>query len=471
MNKKALLVLISLIVTISCLGCSQSEKETLSDTSTSNSTTITSIATEAAVASEIKQKPIDDGTISLDNLGDPEAITTRADFITLLVKQTGIAVNNGELKASTKWYTEYKDYAKGWLPMDYSNQEMEAAIPRQEMAYILSKALNLPNKDDYQMMDLSKSPYEQQIKNCLAEGYLTGDKGLFSPAGITTKAQCAIIIDRMSQTREERLEGRLSPYGQLTRTTNMPKTYKEYSYILAEYPNEMYDDRPYTTCIFNWEQDENGNPCAVVARDYTWVEKYHPDSFTTNISNTKGFYADLFKDPAKVKMVTQRMYDSLYLRLNVDYRTIDYTWADKVYLTSNPAGDEVPEYRAELKRYVDYVKEHKIIVKSNKILVDSSNAFTQWYIGNNAEIWYKTYVDFDIVQFENLSKSDEFNVMYGCEDDSFVGYMKKVNYSGYMERSLNLLDQLFGKSRNFGTKDDLGYSKNLKLFNLSFKIQ
>ncbi len=124
---------------------------------------------------------------------------------------------------------------------------MESAIPRQEMAYILSKALNLPNKDDYQMMDLSKSPYEQQIKNCLAEGYLTGGKGLFSPAGITTKAQCAIIIDRMGQTREERLGGRLSPYGQLTRTTNMPKTYKEYSYILAEYPNEMYDDRPYTT--------------------------------------------------------------------------------------------------------------------------------------------------------------------------------------------------------------------------------
>lgn len=57
----------------------------------------------------------------------------------------------------------------------------------------------------------------------------------------------------------------------------MPKTYKEYSYILAEYPNEMYDDRPYSICsicVFNWEQDENGDPCESTPRDYTWVEKY-----------------------------------------------------------------------------------------------------------------------------------------------------------------------------------------------------
>ncbi len=170
-------------------------------------------------------------------------------------------------------------------------------------------------------------------------------------------------------------------------------------------------------------------------------------------------------------MVTQRMYDSLYLRLNVDYRTIDYTWADKVYLTSTPDGDEIKELRDELYKYVDYVKAHKIVVKSNKILVDSSNAFIQWYTGSNAEIWYKTYVDFDIVQFENLNKSDYFNVLYGCADDCFYSLMKKANYSGYMERSLNLWEKMGNGTRNYGTKDNLGYSKNMNLFNISFKIQ
>lgn len=119
------------------------------------------------------------------------------------------------------------------------------------------------------------------------------------------------------------------PYGRKIRTTNLPKNYQNYDYILEDVPNGLYEMR-------NFEV---------------------PDG--VEVLTTK----QLFQRPEYSKENVDRWMDIIRkhyaLILNMDYRTINSSWADETYQYRNQAVD----HKYFLQDYVDWVKENKIIVE------------------------------------------------------------------------------------------------------------
>ncbi|MDQ0087492.1 hypothetical protein J2T12_000886 [Paenibacillus anaericanus] len=127
--------------------------------------------------------------------------------------------------------------------------------------------------------------------------------------------------------------GELDPFGRKIRTTNLPKNYKDYPYILEDIPNEMY-------------------------------EMQYPDS----LEDKKKVSADIFQDQEftteDLKLIMGRAKAGFELRLNVDYRTIDpEPWAKDLYQYMNKAMGEVRV--VENKEYANWVKKNKIILEGS----------------------------------------------------------------------------------------------------------
>lgn len=132
-------------------------------------------------------------------------------------------------------------------------------------------------------------------------------------------------------TREDH-EAKYDPWGRLIRTTNLPKNAADYPYILADLPNEMYE-MPYP---FSHPDPEER---AVSAEMYANWPEFTKENVDLWMSRLKAFGA---------------------LWMNVDYRTIDDTWAEK--LSDLQSDGNVGKLKAAQK-YVDWVKENEIVME------------------------------------------------------------------------------------------------------------
>lgn len=119
-------------------------------------------------------------------------------------------------------------------------------------------------------------------------------------------------------------------WGRLIRTTNLPKNAKDYPYILADVPNEAYD------MAYPYSHPTDSKVSSVL---YSTIPEFNKKNVDIWMGRLKSFGA---------------------LWLNVDYKTIDDTWAQAVFATKVQSSNAELKY---IRRYVDWVKENKIQVE------------------------------------------------------------------------------------------------------------
>ncbi len=130
-------------------------------------------------------------------------------------------------------------------------------------------------------------------------------------------------------TKKEANHAQYDEWGRLIRTTNLPKNAADYPYILADVANDMY---------------EMGYPYARAGRS-----KVAADLFANEPEYNKG----------NIDLWMKRLKTFGALWLNVDYRTIDDTWAKAVLDTKMRNSDAELKY---IREYVDWVKKNQIQV-------------------------------------------------------------------------------------------------------------
>lgn len=190
---------------------------------------------------------------------------------------------------------------------------------------------------------------------------------------------------------------KISPDGQLIRTTNLPKNYKDFDYILECFPNSFYER------LFGYQATKYY---------YEPIElKHYASPVKIKYRTTKSEYIDiqealrLYKDEWIKKVEV-----NLHTRLNVDYRTIDKdnTWLETLRNTYFIFGSAESDKREidEIKKYIKAVKKNKVIIKSEVIAVEPSTL----YYATGYRV--RAYVKFKVVSATDMSKPSE--LFYGA---------------------------------------------------------
>ena len=211
---------------------------------------------------------------------------------------------------------------------------------------------------------------------------------------------------------------KISPDGQLIRTTNLPKYGKYYPYILESFPNKYYDWK------FEYEGQYKVNPRTDEKTPYVYLEEYASPKDIDKITDFDNFPAvkDEYLDDwvQKVKTYTECVF-------NADYRTIDEEWVNKLLSAdySNGHDNLVKQKKGNLEQHIKKMKANKTIVQSSKIAVDGSSLY--YFRG--------CYVLRVYVKYRILSS----NVKYGADVDTLImeNPYGNILYTGYPLVSLN----------------------------------
>ncbi|MDQ0110646.1 S-layer homology domain-containing protein [Paenibacillus harenae] len=319
----------------------------------------------------------------------PNNPVTRAEFIKMAVVALGIDYSQGS--DGTKWYEAYVNAAithKYISSTEYSTGNYNTQMTREEMAAVAVRAIGLTakSKEEYMYVAASKG-----LITGVGNGQLAADK-------TTTRAQSVSIIERIIRVQkgeqlpvdaaavanaEKAMNAPKDPWGRAIRTTNLPKNYKDFPYILEQWPNAMYElklDSLEETAAEVQKSDYNQQAVA------QWAQKV--EAWGNHL-------------------------------LNVDYHTIDQNWAEG-YLEHilNPSENSA-------KKYITKVKENKIQIEG-KLQVEPS--IVQLASGTyHIRVYYK----FRIL----TSNTDEFVI-----DDMYYKtgvYKKNTWYEGYADVKLS----------------------------------
>ena len=302
-------------------------------------------------------------------------------FVLAAVPQDASAATS---KPSTISIAAFADKIKEAVDVDVLKdsgiKNTKAATTVQTAAYLLEKADSLINggwlsydydlfihvQDYNRISDLKKAKkdYQRSLMMCYTKGIMIGKSNgkysqsrKFLPTSKITKSEATKLVNRLSDTSKR---FKLTYDGQLTRTVNLPKNYKEYPYILASFPNSFYEKK-------------------------MWYTKQR---------NNSGWHAETPKqtaakeDPEVRDMICDTVRKNLELRLNVNYKkTFTSKWkselANTYFSPSNMTSD--------INKYVTAAKSRKVVVESYKIVVDPSMV---WMDGT--EYYVKVYVQFKV---------------------------------------------------------------------------
>lgn len=305
-----------------------------------------------------------------------------ASFVFAAVPQDASAATS---KPSTISIAAFTDKIKKAVDVDVLKdsgiENTKAATTVQTAAYLLEKADSSINggwlsydydlfihvQDYNRISDLKKAKkdYRRSLMMCYTKGIMIGKSNgkysqsrKFLPTSKITKSEATKLVNRLSDTSKR---FKLTYDGQLTRTVNLPKNYKEYPYILASFPNSFYEKK-------------------------MWYTKQR---------NNSGWHAETPKQTAKNAdselrdMICDTVRKNLELRLNVNYKkTFTSKWkselANTYFSPSNMTSD--------INKYVTAAKARKVVVESYKIVVDPSMMWRD----ESADYYVKVYVQFKV---------------------------------------------------------------------------
>ncbi|WMT39484.1 hypothetical protein RE628_18910 [Paenibacillus sp. D2_2] len=131
-------------------------------------------------------------------------------------------------------------------------------------------------------------------------------------------------------------DSKVDSTNRLIRTTNLPKNSGSFPYILQNVPNSMYE------MTFPTSKNKNKKNSAQLWKNDDSLSVFVTDEDVNEWARTVSTYYDLM--------------------LNVDYRTINYQWADEVFPLLSGNYNET-YMKGQIRSYVDWVKKNKIVMR------------------------------------------------------------------------------------------------------------
>lgn len=333
----------------------------------------------------------------MNYLGEDKGIKAKADYSDYQFKS-----KNGEIL-----------YSDGeWDPS--SHLVVDTKLKNELNERVIVKKLGRIND----LNDADKR-YRLDLVTVLKKGIIIGKSlGKYSQKrNIEPKRQVSLKEVKKAIDRTYNMDKRypMSPDGQLIRKTNLPVNASEYKYILAAYPNSFYETR------FSYENF----PTSIVKLH----ETYDPPKFTYDrLKDGYISYNNIYEEADKIR----RFQD---YRFNIDYRIIDGKWIDKMvsfYRKPQDGKKELKGIKNELKKYVKFVKDNKIIIEAKP---SSTEASAIYYDGFDP--YFHEHMKFRIVSCKNLDKNLKkiiYGVLFVNEPWGIIrSYKEKVKLGKWME--------------------------------------
>lgn len=209
-------------------------------------------------------------------------------------------------------------------------------------------------------------------------GKCTQDRS-FKPYASITQAQAEAVIKRV---KNKTARFKLSPDGQVIRTTNLPKRKKRYNYILASFPNSYYN-APMT-----YENIVEGT--VKQGEDYQWVSKFDTMTRTSTETQSGKITMSDYMDKYGQKFA-DLIRENLEARLSYNYKTSGNKWFNKLRKTYYISGDASYDSKISksIRSYMKKAKKNKLQIEYQQITVEPSAV----YYGEGCKM-FRCYVKF-----------------------------------------------------------------------------
>lgn len=259
--------------------------------------------------------------------------------------------------------------------------------------------------------DLSNYSFEMQrnLMEAYGKGIVVGtSKGLY------TGQRELELKKRITKTAFKKMKARLlepkkrreiSFDGQVIRTTNLPKNYKSFPYVLEGYPNSFYE------MAFIYQRTMHSKKPVI-------GDQYIPP---VNMSDPK--YMDQYKFNLLKKgySIVER---NLWLKLNYDYRTCKKKWREELAKTyCHPSGKEgYQSGLSSIKEYQKKAQKNHVILKADVVTADPGTL----HYSRVGGYYVRCYVKFKVISADFIPtvKSQQQNeIVFG--DDVMISGLKK----------------------------------------------
>ncbi len=399
------ILMVALLVILTFTGCSSDKMASAFISSTS-------------VQAKEAEDPMGTSTIGGCTVGTAEKY---------VAKQLNLTVNGSGYEA----YHDALVAAQILLPTELTDTSI--SITKAELALLAARTMAYKGEEentdlsetivsDKRISDLAKmeEPYKSSAVWVFGEGVMVGSSNgkysqsrKFKPTDTVTAGAMKSVVLRALGTKDRKT---MSPDGQLTRTTNLPKNYKKYSYILASFPNKFYDQRfQYQYSVYRYE------PKSLV--DYVNpvdVEKYKKKY---NLTVPSEEVVDLWAEKIK---------QNLTYRLNFNYKEFDNDWSNGLRNTYYKSYTDYDKYiTQDIEDYVKAATENKVIIKSDKIVVEPSTLYS------DGSYWYfRCYLRFKITSATRIYKRStgkQSDIIYANDSIALDDFTKGVWLDGYFD--------------------------------------
>ncbi|WP_281532396.1 S-layer homology domain-containing protein [Anaerocolumna aminovalerica] len=294
--------------------------------------------------------------------------------------------------------------------------DYEGYITTTDAAVLLNRAdenLNKSSLDEKlykavlenRISDIKQIPKEKRedVAKVVAKGIIKGysngkyiQNRSFKGNEYFTKTDAKVTLIRLMNPSKR---AKLSPDGQLIRTTNLPKNADKYEYILESFPNSFYEKKfDYQRTKYYYEPKE--------LVDYASPVKVIGTMRSLTVIDGKMIYLSDWTDKVRLNLST---------RLNVDYKTIEKnnTWLNNLsstYYLFERADLDKPLFD-DIKEYIAFVKKNKVKIESEIISVEPSTLY------DSINYYMRAYVKFKVTS-PNFDKIKEDIIFYNYVSDT-----------------------------------------------------
>lgn len=258
---------------------------------------------------------------------------------------------------------------------------------------------------DKRISDIKKVTEDNRID--VAKAYLKGFMKGFSNGTYCTDREMKVAdkitkkgaLSCIEMLKDKSKRAKISPDGQLIRTKNLPKTAKNYPYILESFPNEYYDWKfSYEITSETTYNEKTGKREKVVYKNLVDYAKPADLDLTNDIED--------FLSVKKERMDTwvSKAQTHMEYIFKIDYRTSGEEWINQIVSASMSSGNKDSEEnrREMLNKFLARAKDNKTVIESSLIATDGSSMY--YFKGS---YFLRFYVRYRITSSKKQYKSGE----------------------------------------------------------------
>ena len=272
---------------------------------------------------------------------------------------------------------------------------------------------------------------KKAVRLCFVKGIISGvsngeysqSRHFYANQKVTAKEANQIL----ECLKNKKKRTKLSPDGQVIRTTNLPSNYKKFDYILESFPNKFYEvgfSYQYSVC-------ENFEPKNL--EHYACPKDMKKLNYDTGYLEKTSFFDmyELCKD-----MWIETIETNLKYRFNFDYRTVDEQWISKLantYIVGTNA-NESKAITDSIKQYIKTAKKNHVIIKADTIAVEPSTIYYESGWGFLVRCHVKFKVNADTIYSRESGRQNE--LLYAGSWQSV--WLKNLKKNSWYEMDIDI---------------------------------